>query len=85
MRLDTKGDNLMNSRREIWTKKHGEIPKGWISINLNGQPADNRLENIAVIPRSMHLKLIVSPFIVRIIQLERELIALKKTKEEEDK
>ena len=72
----------MNSRREVWKKKHGEIPKGWVSLNLNGQPSDLREENIAVVPRSRNLKLIVSPFIVRIIELERELKALKKTKEE---
>ena len=75
----------MNSRREIWKKKHGEIPKGWVSLNLNGQPSDLRVENIAVVPRSNNLKLIVSPFIVRIIELERELKALKKTKEEKIK
>ena len=75
----------MNSRREIWKQKHGEIPKGWISINLNGQPADNRVENIAVIPRSSNLKLIVAPFIVRIRTLERELNALEKLIEEKDK
>jgi hypothetical protein len=72
----------MNSRREVWTKAHGEIPKGWVSLNLNGQPSDLRVENIAVVPRSRNLKLIVSPFIVRIIELERELNALKETKEE---
>ena len=71
----------MNSRREIWTKEHGEIPKGWISINLNGQPLDNRVENIAVIPRASNLKLIVAPFIVRIRKLERELMLLNKNKE----
>jgi hypothetical protein len=75
----------MLSRREIWKKKHGEIPKGWVSLNLNGQPSDLRVENIAVVPRSRNLKLIVSPFIVRIIELERELKALKKTKEEKRK
>ena len=75
----------MNSRREIWTKNHGEIPKGWVSLNLNGQPSDLRVENIAVVPRSNNLKLIVSPFIVRIIELERELKALNKTKEEKEK
>ena len=74
----------MDSRREIWKQKHGEIPKGWISINLNGQPMDNRVENIAVIPRSSSLKLIVSPFIVRIRKLERELSALNKTEEEKN-
>ena len=75
----------MNSRREIWKKNHGEIPKGWVSLNLNGQPSDLRVENIAVVPRSNNLKLIVSPFMVRIIELERELNALNKTKEEKKK
>ena len=74
----------MDSRREIWKQKHGEIPKGWISINLNGQPSDLQVENIAVIPRSKNLKLIVSPFIVRVRQLERELSALNKTIEEKN-
>jgi hypothetical protein len=72
----------MNSRREIWEKKHGEIPKGWISLNLNGQPSDLRVENIAVVPRSSQLRAIIAPFIGRIRKLERELNTLKKTKEE---
>lgn len=72
----------MNSRREIWEKQHGLIPKGWLSLNLNGQPSDLRVENIAVVPRAKNLKLIVSPFMVRIIELERGLNALNKTKEE---
>jgi len=72
----------MNSRREIWKKNHGQIPNGWLSVNLNGQPSDLRVENIAVVPRSNNLKLIVSPFIARIRKLERELNALNKTKEE---
>lgn len=72
----------MNSRREIWIKKHGQIPKGWLSINLNGQPSDLRVENIAVIPRSSQLRAITAPFIERIRTLERELNALKNTKEE---
>jgi hypothetical protein len=70
----------MNSRREIWTKKHGEIPKGWISLNLNGQPSDLRVENIAVVPRAKDLKSIIAPFIKRIRKLERELNALKEDK-----
>ena len=74
----------MNSRREIWKKKHGEIPKGWVSLNLNGQPSDLRDENIAVVPRSNNLRLIIAPFIERIKRLERELNALK-NKEEKTK
>ena len=63
----------MNSRREVWIKKHGPIPKGWVSVNLNGQPSDLREENIAVIPRCKNLRLIIAPFIRRIRWLEREL------------
>jgi len=72
----------MNSRREIWIKNHGPIPKGWVSVNLNGQPSDNRVENIAVIPRASNLRSIIAPFIGRIRRLERELNAPKKTKKE---
>jgi hypothetical protein len=67
----------MNSRREIWKEKHGQIPKGWLSVNLNGQPSDLRVENIAVVPRSKDLRLIIAPFIERVRKLERELDALK--------
>ena len=70
----------MNSRREIWIKKHGPIPKGWVSVNLNGQPSDNRVENIAVIPRASNLRLIIAPFVQRIRRLERELTAPRKSK-----
>ena len=84
MRLDTKGDNLMNSRREIWTKKHGQIPKGWISINLNGQPVDDRVENLAAIPRKTNsLYSIVAPFCIRIRRLERLLMESKIIEEKE--
>jgi len=72
----------MNSRREIWTKEHGSIPKGWLSVNLNGQPSDNRVENIAVIPRASNLRSIIAPFISRIRKLERKLNAFEKSKEE---
>jgi len=72
----------MNFRREIWKENHGPIPKGWVSVNLNGQPSDLRVENICVVPRSTNLKLIIAPFIERVRTLERELKALKKTTEE---
>ena len=63
----------MNSRREVWTKEHGDIPKGYVSVNLNGQPSDLRVENVAVVPRCKNLRLIIAPFIGRIRKLEREL------------
>ena len=71
----------MNSRREVWTKKHGGIPKGWISLNLNGQPSDLRIENIAVVPRAKDLRSIIAPFIERIRRLERELNTPKNKEE----
>lgn len=71
----------MNSRREAWIKKHGGIPKGWVSLNLNGQPSDLRVENLAVVPRSKDLRSIIAPFIERTRRLERELNALKNKEE----
>jgi len=41
----------MNVRRTIWSEAHGPIPKGWVVHNLNGQPGDVRLENLAAVPR----------------------------------
>ena len=70
----------MKTRREIWIENRGSIPKGWVSVNLNGQSSDNRVENITVIPRSSNLRSIIAPFIERIRRLERELNA-PKTKE----
>ena len=62
----------MNERRTIWSEAHGPIPKGWVIHNLNGQPADVRLENLAAVPRDS-ICLAVAPYRVRIRNLELQL------------
>ena len=62
----------MNLSRTIWSEAHGPIPKGWVVHNLNGQPADVRLENLAAVPRDS-IFLAVAPYRERIRNLELKL------------
>jgi hypothetical protein len=62
----------MNVRRAIWSEVHGPIPKGWVVHNLNGQPADVRLENLAAVPRD-NIFLATAPYRERIRNLELKL------------
>ena len=64
----------MNKRRELWQEKHGTIPKGWVVHNLNGDSGDNRLENLAAVPRKPeNLNLVIAPYRKRIRELELKL------------
>jgi hypothetical protein len=68
----------MNERRRIWVTAHGPIPKGWLIHNLNGNKVDNRLENLAAIPRiPVHQGQITAPYVERIRNLERLLRQLE--------
>ena len=68
----------MNTSRELWRASHGPIPKGWVVINMNGNSEDNRLENLAAIPRNPdHIGWVIAPLRERIRNLERELKLLK--------
>ena len=61
----------MNPRREAWTQQRGPIPKGWIVHNMNGDMEDNRLENLACIPRKTgNISEVVAPYRKRIRKLE---------------
>ena len=62
----------MNLRRTVWSEARGPIPKGWVIHNLNGQPGDVRLENLAAVPRDS-IFLAVAPYRVRIRNLELQL------------
>ena len=62
----------MNLRRTVWSEARGPIPKGWVVHNLNGQPADVRLENLAAVPRDS-IFLAVAPYRERIRNLELQL------------
>ena len=64
----------MNARREAWTRQRGPIPKGWIVHNMNGNMEDNRLDNLACIPRKKgNISEVVAPYRERIKQLELQL------------
>jgi len=68
----------MNTRREIWQEAHGLIPKGWVIHNLNGNSGDNRLENLAAVPRNPeNINQVISPYRVRIRELELKLLKEK--------
>ena len=67
--------------RQIWEQHKGEIPKGYLIHHLNGSKLDNRLENLAAIPRiPPHIGWITAPYRERIRNLERELKFLKENK-----
>jgi len=60
--------------RQIWEQHRGPIPKGWLIYHLNGNKMDNRLENLAAIPRKVpNPRVLIAPFVERIRNLEREL------------
>ena len=64
----------MNARREAWTQQRGLITKGWIVHNMNGDMEDNRLENLACIPRKTgNISEVIAPYRERIKQLELQL------------
>ena len=64
----------MNARREAWTQQRGLIPKGWIVHNMNGDMEDNRLDNLACIPRKTgNISEVIAHYRERIKQLELQL------------
>jgi len=64
----------------VWEKANGELPEGWVIHHLNGVRDDNRLENLAAMPRKHHSpRLVVEPYQQRIQQLEAELSILAPT------
>jgi len=64
----------MNDRRRTWSSERGPIPKGWIVHNMNGNMRDNRLENLACIPRKTdNISQVIAPYRERIKKLEQKL------------
>jgi|TARA_Y100000004_G_scaffold194022_1_gene257740 hypothetical protein len=64
----------MNERRRTWFSERGPIPKGWVVHNMNGNMRDNRLENLACIPRKTdNISQVIAPYRERIKKLEQKL------------
>jgi len=64
----------MNERRRTWFSERGPIPKGWVVHNMNGNMRDNRLENLACIPRKTdNISQVIAPYRERIKKLELKL------------
>ena len=64
----------MNEGRETWREAHGPIPKDWLIHHLNGDKGDNRLVNLAAVPRHpAHQGQVTAPYTIRIQELERLL------------
>lgn len=42
--------------RYVWEKEKGKIPKGWDIHHINGNKADNSIENLECLPKAEHTR-----------------------------
>jgi hypothetical protein len=52
----SRGLGLMSAHRIVWEAVHGPIPDGLVINHLNGDPADNRLENLEAVPQRENVR-----------------------------
>ena len=65
---------VFREHRIVWERTHGPLPDGWVVHHLNGDRADNKLENLYAMPRRRHSpKEIIKAHQQRIRRLEAEL------------
>ena len=43
--------------REIWKRFNGEIPKGYVVHHIDGDPSNNKIENLQIMTQSEHIML----------------------------
>ena len=51
------GDRLVMQHRIVWEAAHGPIPAKMSVHHVNGNPGDNRLENLALVDAATHKRL----------------------------
>ena len=71
-----KGKYYMEHRL-VWEKKNGSIPEGMVIVHLNGVKDDNRIENLAMVPRYSRRRSTDYACERRIRELESEIDKLK--------
>lgn len=69
--------------RDVWEFHNGPIPDGWHVHHINGDPADNRVENLQAISPSDHSALhgIANPWVGSAGNVEQLLQAGERAKE----